>query len=47
MERLINWFRNKRIKPYIDHSCRLEDAHLALMAILKREIKGKAVVVFP
>jgi NADPH2:quinone reductase len=45
MERLINWFRNKRISPHIDHSCRLEDAHLALMAIVKREIKGKAIVV--
>jgi NADPH:quinone reductase len=47
MERLINWLRNKRIKPHIDHSCRLEDVHLALMAILKREIKGKAVAVIP
>lgn len=47
MERLINWFRNKRISPHIDHSCRLEDAHLALMAIVKREIKGKAIVVIP
>jgi NADPH2:quinone reductase len=47
MGRLINWLRNRRINPHIDYACSLEEAKLALMAIAKREIKGKAMVVIP
>ena len=44
MERILKWWKEKRIKPKVSKVFNLEDTKYALQALINREVIGKAVI---
>ena len=44
MEKILKWWKEKKIRPKVSKVFNLEDTKYALQALVNREVIGKAVI---